>query len=57
MPQLGYGENVKSLKKITPECDKTDYILAVCSGAICGILDVFLVGTPGESPIGDITDK
>ncbi|MCQ2147917.1 MAG: hypothetical protein MJZ16_10415, partial [Bacteroidales bacterium] len=25
--------------------------------AICGIIDVFLVGKPGESPLGDITDK
>lgn len=51
------GENIKSLKKITPECDKTDYILAVCSGAICGILDIFLIEKPGESLIGDVTDR
>ena len=50
-------ESISSLKKLTPECDKTDYILAACSGAICSILDIFLVGKPGESPIGDITDK
>lgn len=50
-------ESIDSLKKLTPECDKTDYILAACSGAICGILDVFLIGKPGESPIGDVTDK
>lgn len=50
-------ESVSSLKKLTSECDKTDYILAACSGAICGILDIFLVGKPGESPIGDITDQ
>ena len=40
------------MKKLTPECDKTDYILAACSGAICGILDIFLVegyeATAGE---------
>ncbi len=50
-------ESTDSLKKLTPECDKVDYILAACSGAMCGILDIFLVGKPGESPIGDITDK
>lgn len=50
-------ESIKSLKKLTSECDKTDYILAACSGAICGVLDVFLVGKPGESPIGNMTDK
>lgn len=50
-------ESTDSLKKLTPECDKVDYTLAACSGAMCGILDIFLVGKPGESPIGDITDK
>ena len=50
-------ESLDSLKKLTPECDKTDYILSACSGALCGVIDVFLVGKPGESPIGEITDK
>lgn len=50
-------ERVETVKNLTPECDKLDYILATSSGAICGIIDVFLVGKPGESPIGDITDK
>lgn len=50
-------ESLDSLKKLTPECDKTDYILSACSGALCGVMDVFLVGKPGESPIGEITDK
>ena len=51
-------ETLATLKKLTPECDKIDYILSVCSGALCGIIiDVFLVGKPGEYPIGEITDK
>lgn len=50
-------ESMESLKMLTTDCDKSDYILAACSGAICGILDIFLVGKPGESPIGDVTDK
>ena len=50
-------ENLSTIKKLTPECDKIDYVLAASSGAICGVLDVFLVGKPGESPIEDITDK
>ena len=49
-------ETIATLKKLTPECDKTDYLLSVCSGALCGIIDV-LVGKQGESPIGEITDK
>lgn len=46
-----------SLKKLKPECDKIDYILAASSGALCGIIDIFLVGKPGESPIGNLTGK
>lgn len=42
---------------LTPECDKLDYTLAACSGAICGILDIFLVGTPGESGFEKVSDK
>ena len=51
------AETEETLKSLTPECDKTDYILSASSGALCGILDIFLVGKPGESPIGNITDK
>ena len=51
------AETEETLRSLTPECDKTDYILAASSGALCGILDIFLVGKPGEFPIGDITDK
>lgn len=50
-------ESTETIQKLTPECNKTDYILAATSGAICGVIDIFLVGKPGESPIGDITDK
>lgn len=46
-----------SLHSLQPQCDKLDYALAACSGAICGIMDIFLVGKPGESSLGDITDK
>ena len=51
------NETVESIKDLKPQCDKLDYILAASSGALCGIIDVFLVGKPGESPLGDITDK
>lgn len=50
-------ETVETIKRLTPECDKLDYALSVSSGALCGIIDVFLVGKPGESPVGVITDK
>ena len=55
--EMKIEENLSTIKKLTPECDKLDYALAASSGAICGIIDIFLVGKPGESPIGNITDK
>lgn len=50
-------ETIVSIQRLKPECDKLDYILAASSGAICGLLDIFLIGKPGESPLGNITDK
>ena len=50
-------ETIESIKGLKPECDKLDYALAVSSGALCGVIDIFLVGKPGESPLGDVTDK
>lgn len=50
-------ETLDTIKKLTPECDKLDYILAASSGALCGVIDIFLVGKPGETPLGDMTDK
>ena len=51
------NETLETIEMLTPKCDKLDYILSVSSGALCGIIDVFLVGKPGESPLGDIIDK
>lgn len=51
------NETVDSIKGLKPDCDKLDYILAASSGALCGVIDIFLVGKPGESPLGEITDK
>ena len=51
------NETIDSIKELNPNCDKLDYILAASSGALSGIIDIFLVGKPGESPLGDITDK
>lgn len=54
-------ENNETIAKLTPECDKMDYILAVSSGAICGLIDIFLVNLPGDSilepKIDDFYDK
>lgn len=51
------NESLQSIKLIRAECDKIDYMLAVSSGAISGIIDIFLVGKPKESVMGDITDE
>ena len=52
-----FNETVESVKEIQPECDKLDYVLAASVGALCGIIDIFLVGKPGQSPLGTITDQ
>ena len=51
------NETVESIKELKPQCDKLDYILAASSGALWGVIDIFLVGKPDDSPLGDITDK
>ena len=28
------------------KCDKYDYLAAVCCGAVAGLVDIFLVGSP-----------
>lgn len=50
-------ETIESINNLKPDCDTLDYALAASSGALCGLIDVFLVGKPGQSPLGDITDK
>jgi len=45
------NETIDSIKDLKPNCDRLDYILAASSGALCGVIDIFLVGKPGESPI------
>lgn len=50
-------ETIQSIEALKPQCDKLDYALAAGSGALCGLIDVFLVGKPGESPIGRLTDQ
>lgn len=51
------NETYDSIKKLKPDCDKMDYTLAASFGTLSGIIDLFLVGKPGESPLGNITDK
>lgn len=39
------------------KCDKYDYLVAVGCGFIGGLIDVFLVGAPGDSILGVWTDR
>lgn len=38
-------------------CDKYDYLTAVACGSIGGLVDIFLVGAPGDSILGQWTDS
>lgn len=54
---LAINETISTVHTLRADCDKLDYALAVSSGVICGIIDIFLVGKPGNTPIGNVTDK
>lgn len=46
-----------TLLRTRDKCDKYDYLTAVACGAIGGLVDVFLVGMPGDSILGQWTDS
>lgn len=50
--------NDKNLKPVFyhDKCDKYDYLVAVGCGAIAGMVDIFLVGAPGDSKLQSWTD-
>ncbi len=50
------SENNKTIL-VEDTCDKYDYLVAVGCGAIGGLIDVFLVGAPGDSTLGKWTDE
>ena len=50
-------ENEEHLNKLTPDCDTTDYALALASGTLCGLLGSDLVNNPRDSILGDKIDK
>ncbi len=50
-------ESLESLAQKRSQCDTLDYTLAAASGALCGLMDLFLVGSPGSSPLGAQTDR
>lgn len=50
------AENRKLLQE-DDNCDKYDYLAAVACGVIGGLMDILLVGAPGDSTLGNWTDK
>ena len=49
-------ENIE-LIKTNDKCDKYDYLAAVACGAMAGIIDIFLVGSPTDSKLQNWTDR
>ena len=45
-------ETIDTVATLRTNCDKLDYALAASSGALCGLIDIFLVGSPLNSPSG-----
>lgn len=46
----------RALLQSGDKCDKYDYLIAVACGAVGGMVDIFLVGAPGDSVLGKWTD-
>ncbi len=59
------GISIETLKKekdakeyfYHDKCDKYDYLIAVGCGAVAGLIDIFLVGSPGDSKLLSWTDE
>ena len=51
------NENLSTIKSLTPECDKLDYALAASSGALCAVIDIFLVDNPKDSVLTKLSDN
>lgn len=56
-PLLENNIENRTLFQNNDKCDKYDYLTAVGCGAIGGLIDIFLVGIPEESILGDWTDS
>lgn len=56
-PLLVDSQENQTLLLKKDKCDKYDYLVAVACGAIGGMIDIFLVGAPKDSILGNWTDK
>lgn len=50
--KIELSEANRKLLQSEDRCDKYDYIAAVVCGAIGGMIDIFGVGSPGDSALG-----
>lgn len=50
------SEGNRALIQSGDRCDKYDYLIAAACGAIGGMVDIFLVGAPGDSVLGRWAD-
>lgn len=55
-PYLVKDDETRKLLQSNDKCDKYDYLISVACGAIGGMIDIFLVGSPGNSVLGKWTD-
>lgn len=56
---MGYSEEKLDQKLAlvsSRKCDKYDYLIAVACGAVAGLVDIFLVGSPRDSHLGQWSD-
>jgi hypothetical protein len=56
-PLMKSSSESRMLLQKEDKCDKYDYLAAVACGALGGMIDIFLVGAPGESVLSKWTDK
>lgn len=56
-PLIMNSDDNRTLLQTNDKCDKYDYLIAVGCGAIGGLVDIFLVGAPGDSVLGKWTDN
>ncbi|MFB2515999.1 hypothetical protein [Lysinibacillus sp. OTC-L20] len=55
-PLLMNSKETQQLLQCENKCDKYDYLVSVACGAIGGMIDIFLVGSPSNSVLGKWTD-
>lgn len=54
---FGNADENRKLLENSNRCDKYDYLAAIACGVIGGIVDILLVGAPGDSLLGNWSDE